>query len=135
MVMAEKARDIARGKLTRLEKEHMLSKAVVEVAKDIMDRVQEERFLGRGVDAIVAVCTYAASRSHGVPMRLDEITEPLRTTPKEAGREYKDICRILGLRPPLVPLENYIARLSSALGLCAEAESRARDICQYFYFR
>ncbi|KAJ3116836.1 transcription initiation factor IIB [Phlyctochytrium bullatum] len=129
------ARDLSRahGKITNVKGEKTLishfraiqtmcermglSKLVVDSAKQLFKRVEDEKILkGKSHDAIQAACIYLACRHHGVTRTFKEVVQLTNVSKKEIGRCYKALQALFD-KPQQVSLDSYIYRFSDALEL------------------
>lgn len=83
---------------------------------------------GRGMEAVVAACIYAACRSYNIPRTLDEISAASDVERKEIGRTYRFITRKLNLKITPSSPKDYISRFASILHLSPKTQNDALKI-------
>ncbi len=80
-----------------------LPKEAVEYASSIFTKVTKKRILrGRSIEGVSAACVYLACRQFRIPRSIYEISEVTGVEEREVGRNYRLICKELGIRvlPP-----------------------------------
>lgn len=114
----------ALGEIHRMSSAFGLPQPVRETACVIYRRATAENLVvGRSIEGIATSALYAATRQHGVPRTLKEVTTVARVEQRRIGRDYRYIANELGLAiEPNAPTE-YLPRFASELE-CSEAVHR-----------
>jgi transcription initiation factor TFIIB len=105
-----------------------LSDAIAEQACALFESAQSKDLLmGRSLEGFAAASVYATCRVGSLARTMDEIVTVARANKSELKAAYSAMNSELGL--PVGPIDpaEYLPRYTSALGLAADIESRARE--------
>jgi len=95
-----------------------LSKIVVDSAKQLYKKVDEEKLLkGKAQDAIMAACIYIGCREQNLTRTFKEICALTKVSKKEIGRCYKALQPLFENPVQKISIDAYISRFASNLGL------------------
>jgi transcription initiation factor TFIIB len=106
-----------------------LSKIVIDSAKQIFKKVEEEKILKTKTnDVIVATCIFIACRQHHVTRTFKEICALTKVSKKEIGRCFKIVHPILEVPTEEVTMDSYINRFASFLDFPSDLQKAASKI-------
>jgi len=106
-----------------------LPKNIREAASLLYRRVVDNGLArGRSIEVLAAAVLYITCRQFHVPRTLEEISEATKIGSKEIGRNYRFLCRRLGISlPPVSPID-FVPRIASNLGIPGDVQQRAIEI-------
>lgn len=85
---------------------------------------------GRSIHRNVAACLYITCRRFKVPRTLEEIANQMEVTKKELGRTYRNLCRELNIKLPLISPAQFVPRFASELGLSGEIQAKTIEVIE-----
>lgn len=85
---------------------------------------------GIGIHRTVAACLYITCRRFKIPRTLEEIAEQMEVTKKELGRTYRNLCRELNIKLPLISPTQFVPKFASELGLSGEIQAKAIEVIE-----
>ena len=103
-------------------------KTKTEAALIYRDAAKNQLIRGRSIDGMVAASLYIACRRFNIPRTLDEVSEVSNIPKKQIGKNYRFLCRELGIKLKPTSPADYISRFASKLGLSGEIQAKAVEI-------
>lgn len=105
---------------------------VAETAAHIIRSAVKTRIAkSRSVSGIVGAAIYLACRKCNVSRMMEEISGPLQIDRNLLGYYYRYLVRMLeGSAVPLIPIENYIKKVTDKLGAGADVERLAIELAK-----
>lgn len=103
-----------------------LPKMIADRAKQLYKIAEDAKSMrGKGKDAIIAACLYAACRQEKVTRTFKEISSLTRVPKRDIGRLYKLLAPLLDTRMDTVTVEDFMTRFCSYLHLPIEVQKVA----------
>lgn len=119
----------ALGELDRYSSRLGIPRIVREDASMIYRTAARKQLIrGRSIEGVVAASLYTACRRCNNPRTLDEISEVSNGSKKQVGKNYRFLCRELGIKLKPTSPADYISRFGSNLGLSGEIQAKAVEI-------
>ena len=102
---------------------------IMERSKEIVNEIETKHHMHKGqLEAIGAVVVYIACREKGIPRTFKEFEATCEYARSKIIRSYKNISRIIDMKPKLPTASQYLPRFCSRLGLTHADEKQALNI-------
>lgn len=125
----ERKKELVQNQLRRLEAQLSLPECLWEDTKRICVGAVERRLLrGKTPNVVAASSLYACCRQRQSPIGLHELAKASDASRVEIGRGYRSIVLGLGIEPPVVDEDGYVARLAERTRKSGEAIDLAQAI-------
>ena len=85
---------------------------------------------GRGINKTVAGCLFITCRRFKAPVTIEEIAEITGISKKELGGSYRNLCRWLDIKLPLISPIDYVPKFASKLGLSDKIQAKAIEVVE-----
>lgn len=122
----------ALGELDRYSSRLGIPREVREDAALIYRKAAKKKLIrGRSIDGVVASSLYTACRRFKVPRTLEEISEVSNVSKKQIGKNYRFMCRELGIKLRPTSPADYVSRFGSKLDLSGEIQAKAVEIINH----